>query len=146
MTENLRIVDDAVEAINAHDWDRLAKPIAESAVFYSPDSPEPLKGPSTLFERMRNLAVAFPDLRAEKVAVFGQGDWVCGEFVTSGTHEGPLQGAGRTIQPTNKSFRMRLCNVYRFEGGEIVEVRQYYDLLGMLAQLGIQSQSAPTEG
>ena len=142
--ENLRVLESHVEAINAHDWDRLAESLSESAVFYTPDSPEPLKGRDSLRERFRGFVNAFPDLQTEKVRAFGQGDWVSGEFVTSGTHKGPLPGpGGQTIPSTNKPVRIHACNVYKFEGGKITEVRQYYDALGMMAQLGLAPEGGP---
>ncbi len=136
--ENLQKVDAIIEAFNPHDWDRFAGLFAESAVVYVPDSPEPLKGRDALRERFQGLEKAFPDIHIEKVRTIGQGDWVCAEFISTGTHEGPLPGpGGQTIPATNKTARDPVAVVFKFEGGQITEAHEYRDVLGMMAQLGL---------
>ncbi len=79
-----------------------------------------------------------PDTRLDVVRTFGQGDWVCLEVTSTGTHTGPLKGpGGETIPATNKPVRFQGCALYKVEGGEITELRDYFDLLGMMAQLGL---------
>ena len=57
--------------------------------------------------QMRAESTAFPDLHIETVRSFGQGDWVCVEWVVTGTHTGPLMGpGGETIPATNKTARV----------------------------------------
>lgn len=38
---------------------------------------------------------------------------------------------------------MTVCAVAKFEGGQIAEESEYYELLGLLAQLGVTLQGAP---
>ncbi len=137
--ENVRLVREEVEAFNARDWDRYWEIYAESIVHYEAESPEqPVKGQAAFRESNEALITAFPDIRVEVVRTFGQGDWVCQEAVATGTHTGPLKGpGGETIPPTNKPIRIRGCGVYKVEGGEITELRDYGDLLGMMTQLGL---------
>ena len=136
--ENLKIVDAGFEAANAQDWDRFLGVYAESVVSYGPESPEPMKGRTALRELLEGYYTAFPDLHFETVRSFGQGDWVCVEWVATGTHSGPLMGpGGETIAATNKTARNPGSTVIKVEGGQITETRGYYDLLGMMAQLGL---------
>ena len=45
---------------------------------------------------------------------------------------------GSIISPTNKSFHIDFCTVaHRNENGEIVEENLFYDLMGMLKQIGV---------
>jgi hypothetical protein len=45
---------------------------------------------------------------------------------------------GSVVQPTNKSFKVNFCTVARWnEQGEIVEENLFYDLMGMLKQIGV---------
>jgi len=45
---------------------------------------------------------------------------------------------GTVIQPTNKSFHVDFCTVARWnEQGQIVEENLFYDLMGMLKQIGL---------
>jgi len=67
-----------------------------------------------------------------------QDEWICLEAEESGTMRGPLHGpGGRTIPPTNKSFKIPSTIVCRVVNGKINEVRVYYDVLGLMAQLGL---------
>ncbi len=134
--ENLRLIKDRYEAYNAHDWDRFFEGYAESVVNYAPSLPEPLKGLAALRERNQAFETAFPDRRLEEVRTFGQGDWVCSEAIFTGTHKGPLPG-GETIPATNKQVRNPVVSVFKFEGGEITEQREYWDRLALKAQLGL---------
>ena len=60
------------------------------------------------------------------------------EWPITGTHTGPFKGpGGETIPATNKPLRMQGCALYKFEGGEITELRDHSDLLGMMTQLGL---------
>ena len=136
--ENLRVIDSANDAVNARDWDRLLRLTAESVIDYDPATPEPRKGRAALRQSFQDLITAFPDLHGRKERSFGQGDWVSLELTVTGTHKGPLPGpGGQMIPATNKPFRTKQAIVFKLEGGEITEVYEYYDLLGMMAQLGL---------
>jgi hypothetical protein len=43
---------------------------------------------------------------------------------------------GQMIQPTNKKFHIEFCTVARWKNGKILEERLFYDLLGMMIQIG----------
>lgn len=73
------------------------------------------------------------------IRAFGQTDWVSAEFAFKGTHKGPLPGpGGQSIPATNRPLQMKYAVVYKLEDGEITERHEYFDLLGMMAQLGIK--------
>ena len=136
--ENLQVADADFEALNDHDLDRYLGVHAESFVLYAPDSPEPRKGREALREWIQGFVNAFPDLRVERERSFGQGDWVCVEYTVTGTHKGPLPGPGGEMIPaTNKAVRLPGSVVFKVEGGKITEAHEYYDILGMMAQLGL---------
>jgi len=138
--ENLRLTDARMEALNAHDLDRFLDFHAESVIINAPGLPEPMKGRAAGRELVRGFLTAFPDLHLRKERSFGQGDWVCVESTFTGTHKGPLQGPGGQMVPaTNRSFRIPDCTVFKLEGGKVTEVHGYFDLLGMMAQLGLMS-------
>jgi ketosteroid isomerase-like protein len=44
---------------------------------------------------------------------------------------------GTTIPPTNKSFEVEFCTVAHWQNGKIVEERLFYDLVGLLRQIGV---------
>lgn len=52
--------------------------------------------------------------------------------------EGAHEHAGTVVQPTSKKFHIDFCTVARWnEQGEIVEENLFYDLMGMLKQIGV---------
>jgi hypothetical protein len=52
---------------------------------------------------------------------------------------GPMVGPdGKEIPPTGKSFEVDFCTVARWdENGQIVEENLFYDVVGMMKQIGL---------
>lgn len=143
--KNLRLVDDAMGAFNAHDLDGFVGFYSESAVHYQPSRSEPLKGRSAIREDyLKTTFTGFPDIQFEKVRAFGQGDWVCVEGIFKGTHTGILEEGGQRIPATDKSVRAPVCIVFKVEGDKAMEVHEYIDQLGFFAQLGLSLINSPT--
>jgi steroid delta-isomerase-like uncharacterized protein len=118
--------------------DEFANLHAETVVMYDPTLPQPLKGRAALRGLMENLYVMFPDYRLREERIFGQDEWVCLEAEESGTMKGPMHGpGGKTVQPTNKSFKAPSSIICRIENSKIAEVRVYFDVLGLMAQIGL---------
>jgi hypothetical protein len=71
--------------------------------------------------------------------MIAQGEWTCTIAELTGTMTGTMTMAdGTVIAPTNKSFKVDFCTVAHWnEIGEIVEENLFYDLLGMLRQIGV---------
>jgi hypothetical protein len=57
----------------------------------------------------------------------------------TGTMTGPMKAPdGTTIQPTNKSFEVEFCTVAHWnDRGEIVQEKLFYDLVGLMRQIGL---------
>jgi len=70
---------------------------------------------------------------------FGQGDYTCTVADFSGTMKGPMKGAdGKTVTATNKKFQLEFCTVAHWNrDGQILEERLFYDMPGMLKQIGV---------
>lgn len=136
--ENLQKVEAYFEAFNDQDPDRMYGLYAESIVARGPALPEPLKGRAAYREFGEGLRKAFPDVHIELVRAFGQDDWVSYEYTVTGTHKGPFPGpGGETIPATNKTVHLDICTVAKIEGGRFTEEHNYFDLLGMMTQLGL---------
>jgi hypothetical protein len=70
--------------------------------------------------------------------VRGQGDAAVSGARETHPATWPLEGpGGQTIPAPNKPVRLTFCGVGRIEGGEIAEEHNFFDLLGMMAQLGV---------
>lgn len=71
---------------------------------------------------------------------FAQGEWTCSITEFTGTQKGSMMGLdGKMIQPTNKKFRVDFCTVAHWENGKITEENLFYDLVGLMGQLGLMS-------
>ncbi len=135
---NLKVIEKMVKAYNTRDWDLVANLHSKSVIGVSPETPEPRKGREAIREEFVGYATAFPDSRLRMKRAFGQKDWVGAEFTFAGTHTGPLAGpGGQAVPPTNKPLRLEYAVVYKLKKGEITERHEYFDLMGMMAQLGL---------
>lgn len=81
----------------------------------------------------------FPDQGNEIIAISHAEDTVLVEFWLTGTHTGPLKIGARTIEPTGKSFRIRMAASFEFAAGsnKIICERPYFDQSAVLRELGI---------
>jgi hypothetical protein len=67
-----------------------------------------------------------------------QADWTCTVADFIGTMKGPMTAAdGKMIAATNKGFHIEFCTVAHWVNGEIVEEKLFYDLVGLLKQIGV---------
>jgi hypothetical protein len=45
---------------------------------------------------------------------------------------------GKVIPPTNKGFHVEFCTIAHWnDNGEIIEERLFYDLVGLMKQIGL---------
>ena len=137
----MRLMQTLDDAWNAQDWETFEKRHSENTAVYWPGQPEPTRGRQNHHDESVEFFKTFPDNhlvnRPYKI-FFGQGDYTCSVADFTGTMKGPMKGPdGKMIPPTNKSFRLEFCTVARWENGEIVEERLFYDLVGMMRQIGL---------
>jgi ketosteroid isomerase-like protein len=80
----------------------------------------------------------FPDQSNEIIALAHSENTVLVEFWLMGTHLGPLKLPGRVIEPTGKSFRVRMAATFEFGEGsdKIICERPYFDQGAVLRELG----------
>lgn len=125
-----------MDSINKRSEQNFLDGHAESVVLYDPTLGS-LKGRPALSQMWKGLFGMFPDYQIRKVRSFGQEDWVCLEVEESGTMKGPIHAGPREIPPTGKSFKIPSSIIARVEDGRIGEVRIYFDVLGLMGQLGL---------
>ena len=134
--ENKRVIETRVKALNARDFDSWEALHTDSAFRTAPELSEPLKGRSAMRQALEASIKAL-DYRLEIRRVFGEDNWLCVEFTSNGKNIGPICTNCSTIPATNKEYTNISCVVFKFEGGKIAEVHEYYDLHNFLAQIGI---------
>jgi predicted ester cyclase len=138
--ENMELMQTLDDAWNAQDWDTFGKRHKTGTIVRWPGQP-----PTNGIEAHRAEAVqmfkTFPDNRVENrpyKTFFASGDWTCSIARFTGTMTGPMATAnGSEIPPTGKSFEVDFCTVARWDDGQIVEENLFYDLVGMMSQLGL---------
>ncbi len=81
---------------------------------------------------------AFSNMKIEAVSHIEQGNAVVTEMKFEGTNDGDMQGPdGSSMPATGKTVSMQGCQICEFENGKMVNTRQYYDMMSMMAQLGM---------
>ena len=99
--------------------------------------------PRRLRKDIDDFLGAFPDMQFTVANVVGTAELVALEGVGVGTHRGPMETPGGAIPPTNRSVSMPFAAFVRLNSdGLIAEERRYYDVAGMLQQLGLLSEPA----
>jgi hypothetical protein len=143
MTQNnlelMRTLDDSW---NAQDWDTFEKRHSKDTTVFWPGQAEPTRGRDNHKAESIEFFKTFPDnhlINHPYKVEIAQGEWTCTVADFRGTMTGPMTMQGGTvIQPTNKSFHVDFCTVARWnEQGQIVEENLFYDLMGMLKQIGL---------
>jgi steroid delta-isomerase-like uncharacterized protein len=94
---------------------------------------EDQRGPEGTKQVASAVIGAFPDRRITHEDIIAEGDKVLLRWSMSGTHQGELMG----IPATGRRVTVRGFDLFRIEGGKIVEMWQEADQLGMMQQLGV---------
>lgn len=133
----LQTVRDHMALEVTHDWDAVIATfehpryeMASGAVF---DGEAAVRG---YFAASRT---PFPDQGNEIIALAHDGDTVLVEFWLTGTHLGPLRTSKGVIEPTGKTFRVRMAASFEFAPGsdKIVCERPFFDPGAVGRALGI---------
>jgi steroid delta-isomerase-like uncharacterized protein len=127
-----------MDAFNRHsgaDWETFYAP---DAVVYDPQYPEPLRGRAAIRKDVEDFFGAFPDIRVTLRTVLEDGDAQGWEVSVAGTHKGALPLPTGDVAPTGKRIELSVGGFARVNSqGLVVEERRYFDLAGMMAQLGL---------
>lgn len=139
---NMELMKTLDDAWNSQHWETFKKRHDENVTVYWPGKPEPTRGRHAHEEEAKEFFKTFPDNTVHNdpyMILFGQGDYTCSVAKFTGTMKGPMKGLdGKTIPPTNKRFEVEFCTVAHWdENGEILEEKLFYDLIGLLQQIGV---------
>lgn len=130
--DNVTLHREALEAFNTHDPDQVMPYFADEVV--STDHPQQQTMKSREAIRAWNQAWldAYPDGEIEVIDCLPAGEWTVARFVGRGTNTGPLA----RFEPTNRRTELEFCDLARWDDGKIVEEHIYYDMYGLLSELG----------
>ena len=119
------------EAVSAGNLDALDDLLADDFVDHDPGDESPdREGVKNFFRGFRS---AFPDLKAEPVALVGAGEYVTLRYNVSGTHTGAFKGHA----PTGKKFEAHAMQLAKFKGGKCTERWGVTNEAAILEQLGL---------
>jgi steroid delta-isomerase-like uncharacterized protein len=140
MSEDL--ARESIEAYNDGDWERARAVLTDDSVYDEPGTGRRVEGFDAIIELFQGWKSALPDSHGTVGDVFTCGDRVALQVTWEGTHDGSLPIPGGEIPATGRSMSVRACQVLRISNGKIAESCQYFDMLGMLEQLGAVSSEA----
>ena len=133
-------VKEQVAALNRHDAEAFTAFYAPDALIHDPQHPEPLKGRDAIRQDIADFIGAFPDLVFTLKTAVESGDTVAFEGTGTGTQKGPMAGPAGEIPATNRPMEVRFAAFLRVnDQGLIAEERRYFDMAGMMQQLGMMS-------
>jgi ketosteroid isomerase-like protein len=134
----LQTVRDHMHLETVHDWNGVIATFAHPR-YEMYGGGQVFDGEAAVRNYFALSRTPFPDQGNEIIAIAHDGDRVLVEFWLTGTHLGPLSFGGRTIAPTGKSFRVRMCASFEFAPGrdKIVCERPYFDQSAVLRALDL---------
>jgi len=143
MADTKQVAAAALEAFNAHDADGLRSTYADEVVFEAPGDVRTEGVEETVAYAMAWLN-AFPDARLTVHDEIYDGEWGVQRFTFDGTHQDTLSGPGGDVPATNRRLSGRGLQMFRVQGGKIVEEHLYFDQVQLLTQLGLMPEAAAT--
>ncbi len=133
--KNTKVAQAFFDHFNAHDLDAVGR--LQTDDFQSEATAGPMnKEQDRMY--LQNFLTAFPDLHFETTLAVAQGDHVVINWAASGTHNGPLgTPSGGAIEPTGKKATVPGSSTYQIKDGKIARSATYFDMAGLLSQLGL---------
>ena len=121
-----------------HDARAAAALYAEDGSITDMPTGDKVQGRVAIEEYLSVWLRAFPDLTFEPARVFGSGDMIAVEWVSHGTHTGPLATPQGEIAATGKRAELRACSISRLTSDDLyAEDNTYFDSASLLQQLGV---------
>jgi len=126
-------------AVNDRNWAAIRNMVCDDTEWSAPGGVV-VRGPDQVVGYLSAYLQAFPDAHYELT------DHVIGETtgafeaILTGTHLGVLPTAGGDIPPTGKSINVPFTAIFNLKAGQISRKRIYFDLLGLLTELGVAGQ------
>jgi steroid delta-isomerase-like uncharacterized protein len=80
---------------------------------------------------LTSFFTGFPDLHQEIVVAHHAASAVIVEMRNTGTHQGEFAG----LAPTGRRIDVPSCNLFLFEGADLIRERIYFDMGTLMAQL-----------
>jgi steroid delta-isomerase-like uncharacterized protein len=143
MTHAKETADKFVQAFNAHNESAIRALHATHVKFEAPGDVR-LEGSEAVTGYAMMWLKGFPDAKIIVGKEVVSEPWLVQEFTLQGTHTAPLKGPAGMIPPTGKKVHSHAVTVARYENGQIVEARLYFDQTEVMTQLGLMPELTST--
>jgi ketosteroid isomerase-like protein len=138
--KNMELMKTLDDAWNSQDWDTFNHRHADDVAVFWPGQANATRGVQNHREESVEFFKMFPDnhlINNQYKILFYKDDYTCSIADFTDTFKGPMKGLnGQMNQPTKKKFHIEFCTVASWKDGKITEERLFYDLVGMLVQIG----------
>jgi steroid delta-isomerase-like uncharacterized protein len=143
MSEVTDVARVGVDTFGAADWDRFRGVVAPGAVYEEYATGRRVEGVDAIIEVNKGWKQGFPDASGTITNSLESGNTAVLEITWQGTQSGEMvTPTGQTLPPSGKPVTVKAVQLVTVEGGKVTEIRQYFDLMGLLAQIG--AVPAPT--
>ena len=134
----IEVVRDHMALECIHDWDGVIATFAHPR-YEMYGAGQVFDGEAAVRGYFAASRTPFPDQGKEIIAIAASGDTVLVEFWLTGTHLGPLNLMGITVEATGRAFRVRMVATFEFapDSDKIVCERPYYDQGAVLRALDL---------
>lgn len=146
MSDEKRVLEQAIDHWNAGDRDAWATLYAEDVVYEAPGG-QRISGLANLTEKYFDaLLQAAPDRSSRDIVLLADGEFVVEQARYVGTHTGPLRSPdGVEVPPTGNHFDFPFVGIFRVKDGKISAIRIYYDQIELFTQLGLMPGTTSTQ-
>src|SRR5262245_25253113 len=121
--ENLRIIQEAFAAWNAHDVDRYAALLDERCVEETYARPVPVRGRMAARAAMQEYIRVLPDLHFDLDVMVASGEQVFTRWLATGTYAGESMSRA----PSDRQFKEYGCTLSKLGPMGIVHVWHYWE-------------------
>jgi steroid delta-isomerase-like uncharacterized protein len=125
-----------IEAFNAGDWGRMKATFAPDCVYDEVATQRHVEGLDAVIDANRVWKEAFPDAHGRIESVTAGNGTVTLEITWEGTQTGTLHAPTGDLPPTKRHVVVKAAEVFEIDGDKIRTAHHYFDLMGMLQQMG----------
>ena len=123
------------ECWNGGDLATVPELIAGHCHYHDPVFPHMVAGVESMQHHIQRSRRAFPDMKFTITDTIAEGNEVVLHWTASGTHRGEFLG----IAPTKQNALISGTSIYRIENGKIAEEWVNWNLMSLMAQLGVKT-------
>ncbi len=120
-----------LRGMDEHDVNKMFALCCEDMVGREVAEPHPNIGRDAVAATYIDLFKGFPDCKSEILNSFSDTDQCVAEIRWIGTNTGEYRGS----PATNKLVDVQIAYLFRFEGGRISRITEYYDGATVVAQM-----------